>query len=55
MTTLTAGAVYPMNMTLTWPSLTTGTGGDAPFYYQVSWYNPNTTAWTVMTASTIGL
>ena len=55
MTTLSAGAVYPMSITLSWPSLTTGTGGDASIYYQVSWYDPNATAWTVMTTLSVGL
>jgi hypothetical protein len=42
-----------MNMTVTWSPLTTGTGGDAPIYYQVSWYDGSN--WVVMTSPSAGL
>jgi hypothetical protein len=37
-------------MTFSWADLTTGNGGDVPIYYQVEWYNPNTSAWNIVSS-----
>jgi len=54
--TLTAGTpITPMTMFITWSELTTGTGGEMPIYYQISWYNSDTAQWVIMTNPSIGL
>jgi hypothetical protein len=53
--TLSGGVPSPWSMSMTWSELSSGTGGDQPTYYEISWYNPNTSAWQVMTDPSIGL
>jgi len=54
MNPLVAGTINPWNMTFSWADLTTGNGGDVPIYYQVEWYNPNTSAWNIVSSQSMG-
>jgi hypothetical protein len=54
MNTLVAGAINPWNITISWPDLTTNNGGDIPQYYQVEWYNTNTSAWNIISTPSMG-
>lgn len=42
-------SVEPYQITIAWPELTEAlNGGDAPYYYEVEWLNPETSEWVKM-------
>jgi hypothetical protein len=46
-------SVTPYSITVGWPELTASlNGGDAPYYYELEWYNNATGTWTKMINNT---
>lgn len=55
MNAISATDVQPWSITIAWAELTqTCNGGVIPYYYQVEWYNTNTTAWEILTNEGMG-